>query len=193
MTNQYERPMAYLMQEIKKHTRKDITKNYRETGENSQIITDQLIIAVKGSRKKLSELILNKSPEALFTLSRVLSGHNNLNYHQTKMGVSYDEGCDYCNDTKVDETAVHIMTKCPKFAKLRNETFERYYANIEDLFSNKPPGRCLNEIVSFFQKCEVLSKQPKLSKRELSPSRAWGRKRKQDTEGDQPNKKRNQG
>ena len=62
MTNQYERPMAYLMQEIKKHTRKDITKNYRETGENSQIITDQLIIAAKGSRKKTKGVDSKQKP-----------------------------------------------------------------------------------------------------------------------------------
>ena len=60
-------------------------------------------------------------------LSRVLSGHSNLNYYQNRMQLSYDTGCDYCEDKKVDETAEHILTKCPKFSSIRKEKMGDYY------------------------------------------------------------------
>ncbi len=57
-------------------------------------------------------------------LSRILSGHNNLNHHQTKMGLSFDVGCEYCGDKKSDETAEHIITKCPNSHKKGMNTLE---------------------------------------------------------------------
>ncbi len=59
---------------------------------------------------------MNTNTGDLGILTRVLSGHNKLNHHQTKMGLSYETGCEYCEDKTKEETAEHIITKCPKFA-----------------------------------------------------------------------------
>ena len=69
------------------------------------------------NNKALRKEILKTKPEDIAILSRVLSGHNNLNHHQTKMGLSFDIGCKYCGDKKSYETAEHIITKCPKLTQ----------------------------------------------------------------------------
>ncbi len=60
---------------------------------------------------KLSNKIPKTTTEDIATLSKVLIEHDNLNYRQTKMGLLYK---------KIDETAEHIITKCPKFLQKRH-------------------------------------------------------------------------
>ncbi len=125
--------MASLRLEIEKYSKRNIRKEYENANENTQNITDQLLKASKQSLIKVRKEILKTKPEDIAILSRVMSGHNNLNHHQTKMGLSFVTGCEFCGDKKLDETAEHIITKCPKFAQKRHEYFGEFYCTIEEI------------------------------------------------------------
>ena len=64
--------------------------------------------------KKMSkEIIIEVNVVDMGILSRVLSGHSNLNYHQNRIQLSYDTGCDYCKDKKLKKQWTHSY-KMPK-------------------------------------------------------------------------------
>ena len=44
---------------------------------------------------------------------RIITGHNNLNFFQTKIGLFNDPACRFCG--RGDETITHLMAVCPKF------------------------------------------------------------------------------
>ena len=182
--------MSSLRLDIMKYSKRNIQKEYENTNENTQNITDQLIKASKQSLIKIRKEIHKTKPEDIATITRVLSGHNNLNHHQTKMGLSFDVGCEYCGDKKSEETAEHILTKCPKFAQKRQEYFGEFYCTIEEIGDKLKLTEIKRNIIKFFKKINVLNKPLKLTQRDLSPTRSWRqRKRKNNTE-DKPNGKR---
>ena len=69
--------------------------------------------------KKMKKIIMELNVEDIGILSRVLSGRNNLNYHQNRIQLSYDTGCDYCEVKQFEGTAEHILTKFPTFSRIR--------------------------------------------------------------------------
>ena len=182
--------MSSLKLEIVKYSKRNIHKEYENTNENTQNITNQFLKVSKQSLIKIRKEILRTKTEDMATLSRVLSGHNNLNYHQTKMGVSFDTGCEYCGDMKTNETAEHIMTKCPKFAQKRQEHFGDFYCTIEEIGDKMKLPKLKRNIINFFNKTDVLSKPLKLSKRDLSPSRSWQPRKRKDNSNETKNSKR---
>lgn len=128
---------------------------------------------------KISSVIVNLSPDQISSLLRILSGHNNLNYHLAKIPLSYTEYCEYCtdyNDKNYDlnsdpETAYHILCECDYFSKLRGEIFHKHHITPAEAFKNKSIERNIMRILKFFKKSKVLQRKPKLSKRETSPNR----------------------
>ena len=62
---------------------------------------------------------------------RIITGHNNLNFFQTKLGLWHDPFCRFCGSGL--ETITHLFSECPCFYRLRNE-----------LFLGSPPGPDMN-------------------------------------------------
>ena len=186
----YEIPMSRLKLEIENYSKRNIRREYEKTSENTHKITNQLLIASKQSLIKLRKEFLKTRTEDIATLSRVLSGHNNLNHHQRKMGLSFETGCEYCGDKKIDETAEHIITKCPKFAQKRHEYFGDFYCATEDIGCKTKLPKLKRNIIKFFKKIDVLNKPLKLTKRDLSPSRSWRQRKRKDSTEDTKNTKR---
>ena len=182
--------MSSLELEIENYSKRNIYRNYENTNENTQNITDQFLKASKRSLINLRKEIPKTKTEDIATLSRVLSGHNNLIYHQTKMGLSYDIGCEFCGDKEVDETAEHIITKCPKFAQRRHEYLGDFYLNTEDLGEKMNLPKLKTNIIKFFKKIDVLNKPLKLTRRDLSPSRSWRQRKRKDRPAESRNTKR---
>ena len=50
----------------------------------------------------------------------MVTGHANLKRHRNVMGMEDDEDCQYCGDS---QTAIHILTECPRFLELRMSKF----------------------------------------------------------------------
>ena len=68
------------------------------------------------------------------------------------MGFSFESGCEYCGDKKVEETAEHIITNCPKFAQQRQEYLGYFYGRIEDISNNTKINNIKRNVIKFFNK-----------------------------------------
>ena len=99
---QYTAPHANSILKIEKYSKRQIIKQYKETSEHSQVITNKILEKANMNIKKVKKILLELNVEDIGILSRVLSGHNNLNYHQNRIQLSYDTGCEYCEDKKVE-------------------------------------------------------------------------------------------
>ena len=53
---------------------------------------------------------------------RIITGHNNLNYFQTRIGLWGDRRCRFCHER--DETFLHLLLDCPRFLQARIDTFQ---------------------------------------------------------------------
>ena len=58
-------------------------------------------------------------------LVRIITGHDNLNFFQTKIGLWGDPRCRFCGDDH--ETVNHLITSCPSFFHTSREHFPRRY------------------------------------------------------------------
>ena len=52
---------------------------------------------------------------------RLISGHNNLNYFQSRIGLFHDPSCRFCDHPT--ETFTHLLYDCPPFRQVRNDIF----------------------------------------------------------------------
>ena len=52
---------------------------------------------------------------------RIVTGHNNLNFFQNKIGLHASKECRFCGE--YDETFTHLSTVCPRFFTLQREVF----------------------------------------------------------------------
>ena len=60
---------------------------------------------------------------------RIITGHNNLNYFQTRIGLWGCKTCRFC--LQADETFVHLLTVCPPFRQAREDIFQDVLPNNE--------------------------------------------------------------
>ena len=52
---------------------------------------------------------------------QILIGHNHLNYHKHKVGLTPNTACRRCG--RVDETSLHVFSQSPALAGIRVQTF----------------------------------------------------------------------
>ena len=52
---------------------------------------------------------------------RIVTGHNNLGFFQTKLGLWGDPKCRFCQNG--DETITHFMRACPRFISFQKDIF----------------------------------------------------------------------
>ena len=52
---------------------------------------------------------------------RIITGHNNLNFFQTKIGLADNPSCRFC--TEGNETITHLLSECPRFFHTGRELF----------------------------------------------------------------------
>ena len=110
----------------------------------------------------------------------------------------YDDKCDYCTEvmqetdysweTNCLETAFHILCKCQFFSITRANIFYKFTLKRGDLLNGKDPVRGLQKIINFILSTKVMERPPKLTKKDLSPTRNFpkrAKKRKRQT--DDPN------
>ena len=68
-----------------------------------------------------SKYVLKLARLELGRFIRLITGHNNLNYFQTRIGLHNDSKCRLCGEE--DETFIHFVRTCPRLHSSRVETF----------------------------------------------------------------------
>ena len=64
---------------------------------------------------------------------RLITGHNNLNFFQTKIRLWHDPLCRFCGQG--NETISHLLGSCPCFYNIRCDIFGSGFVNLEDPWS----------------------------------------------------------
>ena len=71
---------------------------------------------------KKSGAIINLDRQTLGMIIQVLTGHNHLKYHQSKIdALQQDSSCRFCLEE--EETSAHLICTCPRFWYARMECF----------------------------------------------------------------------
>ena len=79
---------------------------------------------------KTTKFLLSLSREKLRGLVGILTGHNSLNYHLSKMGIINDSTCRGCG--LEPETARHFICTCPALKNLRTKHLGDFYLTPEE-------------------------------------------------------------
>ena len=74
-----------------------------------------------GPNHTKAKFVYNLARLELGRFVRIITGHNNLNFFQTKLGLWHDPFCRFCGTGL--ETITHLLEECPCFQQLRTETF----------------------------------------------------------------------
>ena len=96
---------------------------------------------------KKSGSIITLNRQNLGMMVQVLSGHNRLRYHQSKMdSLQHDSSCRFCQEE--EETAAHLVCTCPAFWRSRVECF-----NVTSL--EETPEWQVKQLLKFFKKMKM--------------------------------------
>ena len=81
--------------------------------------------------KKWEKEIMNNSRKNIRKITQIITGHANLKRHRYLMGLETDPICDKCQEE--EETMEHFLTKCPFYAKVRDEIIGWPITNMENI------------------------------------------------------------
>ena len=75
------------------------------------------------------EILINLPKNSLRTITKALTGHNELNKHSGKLKTASSKYCRDCyNLQKIDETALHLINDCPAHSESRQRiTYNRLH------------------------------------------------------------------
>ena len=131
-------------------------------------LSDDCYIPIKtilGKYPKFSKHIKSLDKEDTAIITKVLTGHNNLNKHAYRAKLADNPQCDFCTETDEQETALHILTNCIAFSRLRQSTFGQSTFGYANLIYNTNIKKTIKNIAIFFRKTKAFAK-----KRETLPS-----------------------
>ena len=124
-------------------------------------LSDDCYIPIKtilGKYPKFSKHIISLDKEDTAIITKVLTGHNNLNKHAYRAKLADDPHCDFCAETDEQETALHILTNCITFSRLRQYTFGQSTFEYANLINNTNIKKTIKNIVIFFRKTKAFAK-----------------------------------
>jgi len=84
-----------------------------------------------GPNKNLSEKIIRLPRNQISILIQLITGHNYLNYHQSKVDPLTDPICRSCLED--DESSEHIIARCPAFCRARNLILGNNFLRLDSL------------------------------------------------------------
>ena len=119
--------------------------------------------------------------DKISTLIRILSNHNNLNYHMTRAKLRYNEYCDFCTEVMKHadnqwqenclETAHHILCRCHFFNNKRKDIFNKYQINNINEVCKANINQIIENMIKYFHDIKIFERTPTITKRSLSPNR----------------------
>ena len=87
-----------------------------------------------------TEFIYSSNRREARLLVQIITGHGNLRYHLHKMGFETEGCCRWCGEE--NETALHLLTKCPAWIRTRMKWFGEYLPS-PDLIKSASAGSIL--------------------------------------------------
>ena len=96
---------------------------------------------------KKSGAIINLDRKTLGMMIQVLTGHNHLKYHQSKIdALQQDTSCRFCLEE--EETSAHLILTCPRFWYARMECFN-------DTILEETPDWKVKQLLKFLKKVKM--------------------------------------
>ena len=83
--------------------------------------TKELVTSIV-DRQLQGQHLFKLGSELLRPLTRLITGHNNLNHFQNKIDYTTAPFCRFCEED-IHETALHLICDCKRFATTRMQTF----------------------------------------------------------------------
>ena len=111
-----KKPHGALRAEIRGRLR---TEWEREWGELTSARHTRSFYAAPDAKK--AKFVYKLARLELGRFARIITGHNNLNFFQNKLGLSRETRCRLCGEG--DETITHFLTSCPRLMRKREEIF----------------------------------------------------------------------
>ena len=113
-------PMSFLKSHINSHIkdRQLLQWRYSDVSETCKEMINPML-EVKLNRNKI---VSNLPTNLMKDIVQFITGHNHLSYHQHRIGNTELNTCQYCDEYE-EETAHHIICRCPVFTTTRMEYF----------------------------------------------------------------------
>ena len=66
--------------------------------------------------------------------------------------MALDPFCDFCETNNEEETAMHILTECNAFSKIRQESFGYHKLSLNTLLENTKTATAIHTIIKLYFK-----------------------------------------
>ena len=119
LSSQPHIPHAFFKNKIVQY----INDKHKKRWENSAISknTKELVSSIV-NRNLQGQHLFKLGFDIIRPLTRLITGHNNLNHFQNKIDYTTAPFCSFCED-EVHETAMHLICDCEHFARIRMDKF----------------------------------------------------------------------
>ena len=154
-------PHTTLKHRIRKYI-KDINTREIANWQNNNISEDCApIFNLTKDNDKAQEILINLPKNSLRTLTKALTGHNELNKRADKLLTASTSHCRDCAHLqKTDETALHLINDCPAHTRLRQTTFGSPTINFNELTKTLQPTTLINNTLIMLEKTKFNNKKP---------------------------------
>ena len=117
------------------------------------------------------EILINLPKNSLRTITKALTGHNELNKHSGKLKTASSNYCRDCSNLqKIEETALHLINNCPAHSESRQRIFGAPTIDFNALTTTMHPKSLINDTLTLLKKAKFMNKKPPFNKPQ-SPNR----------------------
>jgi hypothetical protein len=117
------------------------------------------------------EILINLPKNSLRTITKALTGHNELNKHSGKLKTASSKYCRDCSNLqKIEETALHLINDCPAHSESRQRIFGAPTIDFTALTTTMHPKGLINDTLTLLKKAKFMNKKPPFNKPQ-SPNR----------------------
>ena len=141
------KPLSYFKTKIQAHIRKAVNKRWQDCNISNN--TKNLVSPILSANLHGQQLF-NLNSELLKPLTKLITGHNNLNHYRNKINNTVSPTCSYCEED-THETALHLICECTRFSTTRIQTFGKTPITITDAISHikKSKDKNLTTLLKF--------------------------------------------
>ena len=117
------------------------------------------------------EILINLPKNSLRTITKALTGHNELNKHSGKLKTASSKYCRDCSNLqKIEVTALHLINDCPAHSESRQRIFGAPTIDCTALTTTMHPKGLINDTLTLLKKAKFMNKKPPFNKPQ-SPNR----------------------